>query len=499
MTANRTLVVLGTVLMLALVVVVLAQSGDSTGAVLRSPEVTRAQSEDDQARVPIATPIDEAQQLSITEPAFEERSAALVDDLHELPFALSGGAAIAGRVLDDSDRGVAGVLVRLLRGSSERRTETGGDGSFEFSSLDRGSYRLYVDPNSLSEGYLPPWRQYSARAYSGVATGLGATALRVTSSDPQQVDLRIFSAASASGRVVDTSGEPIQGVTVLLSRPGAQTHAARTEADGEFVISRVYPGRYTVSAQLGPNYPDAVASAPIPYVVDIAPGSRAFLQDLLISTAGYVLTGRVLDQEGQPLEGLTLSFHEVSGGTSSNHFVAETDELGRFRVGRFPAVALRVVVDEGERRKHRGDVRLSEPVELLEVNVGGPTGELDLGEFRVECASWFVLQGTIRVDPLWATSSDFEDWTVRASLLFGGKDSRREELRVWEQLERREPASPGVAEPLRVASFEWGTASRLAPAKLELLLISERGDVKRKSIEVAPGVNETRELSIEFP
>jgi len=414
-------------------------------------------------------------------------------------FELFPGASISGSVIDGANVGVAAVGVRLLRNSEERRTTSDDDGGFSFTHLAPGIYRLYVDPTSLREGFLPPWRQHVPRAYSGVATGLNGTSLRVTGAAELDADLRVFRSSSVSGRVIEMDGDEVAGALVILSSEDGRKFAARTGEDGSFSIARVYPGLYSAIVDLGPEYPDSNASAPIPFQVAVSPGSQQFLRDILVGEGGYILTGRVVDQHDAPMPGMIVRFLEGESSHTTSHTTSTTGPDGYFRVGRFLSTELRVIVDETDERKMRGDGRLNEPVEVERVLVSGSSDELELGELRVERQHPFLVVGQIQVDPDWAESNEWTDWS--AKVLVRDRTGRRMIAEVYPSMDWLIESDEGLGEPIErmSASFEWGCATPADLVQLVALISDGHGGEREKVLTVEPKLDETFELLFEFP
>lgn len=112
---------------------------------------------------------------------------------------------------------------------------------------------------------------------------------------------------SLSGRVTDTSGEPVQHAFVSVGG-GAVTSTTQTAADGTYSFSlpaRSYEVRFSAGVLLPEAYPDVQgAGAPTGYAhgeaVRVAPGASVVGVDAVLATES-VLQGRITGPLGAPL------------------------------------------------------------------------------------------------------------------------------------------------------------------------------------------------------
>jgi hypothetical protein len=125
-------------------------------------------------------------------------------------------------------------------------------GHFAVSGLEAGSYRLVAARNGFAR------QQYGERAPGRPGTMISLAAGQAL----EDVVFRLIPAGTVTGRVSDTSGEAVAGITVQLLR---STHdamgrralspvaSAITNDRGEYRLYWVTPGRYYVSAVSGPS------------------------------------------------------------------------------------------------------------------------------------------------------------------------------------------------------------------------------------------------------
>jgi Carboxypeptidase regulatory-like domain len=153
-------------------------------------------------------------------------------------------------------------------------------------------------------------------------------------------------AAPLAGRVVGDAGEPLAGVPVFASLrgPGGNTRpstAVATDEAGNFVFPSLEPGLYFVGASVPGYVPEADPQTGRP-LNTFRPGDNAVVR----MVKGGVITGAVLDQQGEPLIALSvraLRMRDLDGRTpqSSFPFSAEdrTDDRGVYRIyGLLPGV-----------------------------------------------------------------------------------------------------------------------------------------------------------------
>ncbi len=176
-------------------------------------------------------------------------------------------------------RTISGVVVNSVTGQPISRalvqggpiaTLTDGEGRFELQGVV--GYGL---PFATKPGYFPE----SDRGMMPWSSAANA------SSAP--VELKLVPEAIIAGRLTDTAGEPIEGVTVMLRtlavnnglKHWEQRGGVATNAEGEFRIANLQAGEYAIQTTLkldGPPEGDAVAGfAPVDYPVLGANGAGA--------------------------------------------------------------------------------------------------------------------------------------------------------------------------------------------------------------------------------
>jgi protocatechuate 3,4-dioxygenase beta subunit len=164
---------------------------------------------------------------------------------------------------------------------------------------------------------------------------------------PQQQDAPPAT-ASVRGRVVAAdSGQPLRRALVQISQidsagsaPAAvrENRSGSTDADGVYEFKNLPAGRYNLGASKGAFVRaewGQTASASTGKPLDVHAGERVDHVDFALARGG-VITGRIVDESGEPISGLRVS--AVRSGTMSGARQpgqiagASTNDLGEFRI-----------------------------------------------------------------------------------------------------------------------------------------------------------------------
>jgi hypothetical protein len=99
-----------------------------------------------------------------------------------------------------------------------------------------------------------------------------------------------------TGRVTDGNDNPVSGVTIS-SDAG---HTAVTDGEGKYVLSGFSEGLYALNVQS-----DSVYCSPLNMLVNVPPNTPQ--KNFTCSSDLYPVAGTILDKEGNPVEGATVS------------------------------------------------------------------------------------------------------------------------------------------------------------------------------------------------
>ncbi|HEX4421773.1 MAG TPA: carboxypeptidase-like regulatory domain-containing protein [Kofleriaceae bacterium] len=216
----------------------------------------------------------------------------------EARLVLGSGAPVSGKVVDDQGTGVAGARVRYS-GASDLRVQasdrfdaqvTAADGSFAFDALPAGSFRLLATHPERAPGTSPLVTLDGKTAKTGVviAMAIGAT---------------------VHGHVVDSRRQPVPGARVRIGAAGGlpaldTPRQAASDAQGGFEI-RGLPRKPLSAVALHES-----GSSPS-VALDASGGDIAELT-LTLELTGMI-SGRVVDPKGAPIEGAQVAAGPVFG------------------------------------------------------------------------------------------------------------------------------------------------------------------------------------------
>jgi Carboxypeptidase regulatory-like domain len=147
--------------------------------------------------------------------------------------------------------------------------------------------------------------------------------------------------ARIEGRVLTTSGDPAPGAALQLSLIAGPPPPISSTAggDGSFLLDRIPPGRYTLSAHkngfLTQDYNTGRSDSPAGATIALAAGQE--VKDLVIRlTPAGVITGRVIDPEGDPMAQAQVTAYRATYLGGRQRFAvaanARSDDQGNFRL-----------------------------------------------------------------------------------------------------------------------------------------------------------------------
>lgn len=246
------------------------------------------------------------------------------------------GGAISGRVTNLSGSGVAGVSVYAsdaAGGSGSGSANTQSDGTFTIVGLSAGSYRLQYNGNST--GYVSQW--YNNKPSSLLANLIAVAGGSTTSG----INAVLVQGGSISGRVTDSAGHGISGITVNATDAsgGSATGYAITQSDGSYTLVGMPAGSYKLqfngsgAGYVIQWYNNRTLPAEADSVAVTAGSTTSGINVTLVQ--GGVIAGQVTNTSGSGIAGVSVYATDSSGVYYYNSAFTQSD--GSYTIGGAPA------------------------------------------------------------------------------------------------------------------------------------------------------------------
>jgi len=146
--------------------------------------------------------------------------------------------SISGRVVDDSGNALSGVVV-TLSGSASSNTTTNAGGNYSFASVAaNGNYT--VTPSSSSCSFSPVNQTFSNLSIDRVANFVGTKTI-----------------VNLTGKVIDAGNNPINNVTLALTRNSVAAGTAQTNGSGDYTFGNLTAGANYVVTPIGTFTPSS--------------------------------------------------------------------------------------------------------------------------------------------------------------------------------------------------------------------------------------------------
>jgi len=330
---------------------------------------------------------------------------------------------IRGRVIaTDTGAGLSKTSLMLRSSEPQGRerpltAKTNAAGEYEFKEVKPGRYYLQANRN----GYVN--QAYGQKA-SDLRMSQGTLLVVRAGETLSQVDFKLIRGGIIEGRVVDTDGEPMASVGVMLERFMTQEGkrnlrpmgGGNTDDRGQFRLYGIAPGKYYVSARYRdwqtenegestyppiyfPGTPNAQEAARIEV---IAGGQLSGIDIPLSETKAFTVSGKVFRSDGKPAVEAMLSNTRMDDGDDWGGWMGRggvVDGEGNFKLGGLLPGRYRLAADLFRSDKPQ---MASLVVEVGNENVRGVVlslgdgGELS-GRLVVEGGNTKLLPPTMRV------------------------------------------------------------------------------------------------------
>ena len=272
------------------------------------------------------------------------------------------GGLIRGRVTGPDGQGVAGAMVRLMSSAVVSRTSstvgaaaavaftekfatTDAQGRYELRNVADGGYVLLVSKAGLAQA-----KDIDAPAtdrWRGTELSLRAREQR------NGVDLVLVKGGTVSGRVMDSTGRPVVGASVR-SETGGSGGSPVSDAQGRYELRDLPAGALSivVSRPLKATGSFDGNETTQRRTIVLGEGQRLDGVDLVLPKGG-IISGRILDEFGEPVEGLTvraLQARTVGGRTLARPVgrvaMRKTDDRGQYRIYGLPPGTFYIVATD---------------------------------------------------------------------------------------------------------------------------------------------------------
>jgi hypothetical protein len=274
-----------------------------------------------------------------------------------------------------------------------------------------GQYWARVDPSTLPEGYIPPFRQ--DREDRNHKEGAYAEVVVVEAGEVVDAILRVWLESTIHGTVYGPDGDTQQYTVVRASSlEGLPFIAARTvqvAEDGTYRL-QVYPGPWQVRIFERPLvtpegevdeeavHPMSLVCRPWPSRVELSPGEDRRL-DLHYSDGPGSISGTVVDQFGDPMADLQVWAYPA--GMSFNRVMASriTDIDGRFELSGMLLGDYEIWITDANTPLDDTPGGLSEWIDAVPVSIESSNPRIDTGVHLAVTSARFHARGVIHGGP----------------------------------------------------------------------------------------------------
>ncbi|MCC6488008.1 MAG: sigma-70 family RNA polymerase sigma factor [Candidatus Hydrogenedentes bacterium] len=286
-----------------------------------------------------------------------------------------GGILVSGRILRTDGTPIAGATVRGRYGRHEPSLP-----DLETVSGDDGAYTLHA---------AFPWERFVIRAEKEGYVEHSPTIFALTAEGATGADHVLHREATLEGAVVNPLGSGVPGMPVTAVNqdmsPILWTASTGADASGVFHLKGLLPGTHSLAVIKEEEYSPAVAVMEI----ELQEGEHRTGIRVPYDGEGLVIAGRVIDEQGKPLE-------DASVGAAKRH--TRTDADGNFRLVQMPpgTFSLGASLTGYYDRNGLDDERLvesgTEDVEIVLRRRGTVSGRVIDGETGDPVAAFGIMQ-----------------------------------------------------------------------------------------------------------
>jgi hypothetical protein len=245
--------------------------------------------------------------------------------------------------------GTPAASVMLSGPRNMRSVATNADGSFEFTALAAGTYRLRASAGAYRGHYL-------ALAFGARTSMDPGKPIELAAGQQFEANIGVPRGGAIVGRVVDDFGEPVSRVMVypLRAMPGGPMQRTgggfnQTDDMGRFRLYGLEPGEYGVAAEArgmgGPPmegiaegfvttfFPSALSEREGSRVRVVAGTDTGDVEIALVRTRTFKITGTVMDSKGRPSTNPNLQLvKSTPGGGMGSSGMSQRNPDGTFTI-----------------------------------------------------------------------------------------------------------------------------------------------------------------------
>ncbi len=294
-------------------------------------------------------------------------------------------------------------IVNSSKPQGPQSTTTDASGTFHFSNLQPGSYRVMIQHQN-----------YPQARFGGVSKTIDVKAGETAG----PIDAELIPGASVSGRILDEDGEPTQGCFVQAHLPSAPDQGVQAQGNfnpnekGEYRLYAIPPGKYLLTAQCqgqvfqprpfsaGPDPPPSrgyppqyyplAADAKSAQAVELLPGNEKSGIDFRMRPAPVTQVHGAVSAGGADWKGNNINVQLVpidSSRRNGNNFSNIDAAKGTFEFRQvFPGSYMLIAFSQGN-----NDTRI------------GATQRVEVGDqplnIVIELQHGFDITGKVELDP----------------------------------------------------------------------------------------------------